>query len=264
MKSSSSKQPTSCGASRPTKRRALNPASGAESQVELSQLELLPRYVWVVSGFTCCGPGGEASASPGNPQGSLTISGVYMDEESARAAFFKAVTNQSNSEFVATLRRECGANNCDECYEFCKAEQEKFFQKYKARRIEDAQKEYDDAVREQKRKKTEEGKQNVLDYAVELEDAKNDKTDFKDKEAVIKDFFHDWLGPDTEELERHVVEGKLGAWRYFHFHNYKNEGRRRAQEGISDDGEGGLRYYDQEGGECNIIEEILMKRMPLA
>jgi hypothetical protein len=259
--SSSSRKPTSCGASRPAKRRALNPVSGAESQVESSQLEL-PRFVWVVSGFTCCGPGGEAYAAPGNPQGSLTISGVFMDEESARAAFYQAVTKQSNIEYLATSKRACAKNNgCDECYEFCKAEQEKFFQKYKARRVEDAQKEYDDAVREQKKKKTEEGKQKVLDYAVELEEAKNDKTDFKDKEAVIEDFFHDWLGPGTEELEGQVVEGKLGAWRYFHFHKSPATGR-RAQEGISDDGEGGLRFYE-EVCECDIIEETLMKRMPL-
>lgn len=206
-----------------------------------------PRFVWVVSGFTCCGPGGWAIS---DPLGRLDISGVFADKERALSAFYKKVAGtwtSGGNPSVSTKHKCWGRNGCDECFSFCKAEQIRSLPKYKASGIKDAKKEYDDAVYALNMTKTEEGERKVQYKAEDLEYWQT----YNEDDLTSSDIYELWRGPEEDESIRQLLVEEVGAWRFFHFDN------------VEDDGEGGLRFYE-EVCEGDIINETCMKRTPLA
>lgn len=220
-----------------------------QAEVKVKDAVHVELFVWVISGFSCCGPGGGAYS---NPLGRLSISGVYTDKEEARASFYKEVASTwtSGIERIATLKRECGANGCKKCFKFCAAEQQKHFQDMKVRMIKDEEKAYKKAVRTQKRNPTDAGEERVRICAENLQDAKDDKQVFNNDEEVAMDFLREWLGPGEDELYQQVANGEIGAWRHFHFH-----------DSITAGDDGSLRFYEEVCGD--IIDETCMKKMRL-
>lgn len=188
-----------------------------------------PRFVFVVMG------------------GGLNCKGVYFDEDRAKAAFYKEVAREKHFiECVATLRRDCGQYNCDECYECCKSEQEKFFPERKAKWVKKAKEDYDRSLYYERLNPSEENKEKVLNRKSDLEYVESFSHELEDETAVKDDFREYWLGPGTDELMDQLVEGKPDAWCYFHFHKIES-----TIDGL----------YHIEEYEDRILSEVRMQRM---
>jgi len=175
----------------------------------------------------------------------MQISGIYMEENAARAGFYKSLLNSFRTDFKwddhnAKLKNYC---ECEDCKTFYNEEQERMIPIYKKNRIEDAQREFDHAVREKSNPPTEEEERNVQDLADELECA-------TECEYRVDDFYGEWLGRSDEELIQAALAGESDAWRFFHVY------------GVKDDGNGGLRYIEETFDE-GIASETCMKRVPV-
>ena len=197
------------------KAKAPGPPHAASGELGLGELvahmvDLFarPRYVWVVAGFTCCGPGGECSS---DPLGSLEISGVFAEESTARTAFHKHVAGfwghsggTPSLEHCAMPAPDC---NCAACKKVCEEQHEAA----KRKSAERAQAELSEAERTQRDAPSAENEAAVRRRSESLEIVAGWEYD------------GDWLGPDFSELEASFFAGEPGAERFFHFHNVEAE-----------------------------------------
>ena len=137
--------------------------------------------------------------------------------------------------------------DCKDCFAFCVEEQKKSFPAHKATQVAEAQASADEARRAQLESPSEAGAGQLLEREQRLQDAKDDEVT---AENAGEDIAYCWRGPQGAELAKRFLAGDRDAARFFHVHN------------VDDDGEGGLRYYEEVCG-GDIVEEVRMKRVTL-